>query len=89
MARINVHVHPRAARPRKEWDGHTLQLWVTEPPAGGAANDAVVRAVASWVGGRRADVRIVTGKLARDKVVEIDGLNAPPPAPSHKPAGIQ
>jgi len=47
--RLTVRVHPRARAERLEWDGSTLQLWVHEPPAGGRANAAVIRAAAAAV----------------------------------------
>jgi uncharacterized protein YggU (UPF0235/DUF167 family) len=74
-----VRVHPRARSERLEWDGSTLQLWVREPPVGGRANAAVIRAVARWVGVPRSQVAIVSGAAARHKLVEIDGA-LPPPA---------
>ena len=45
--RVAVRVHARAARPRRRWDGKTLELWVTQPPVGGAANEAVILTVAA------------------------------------------
>lgn len=89
MARIQVRVHAGASRSQRAWDGHILQLWVTQPPVEGAANAAVVRAVAAWAGTRRSAVRIVTGARGRDKVVEIDGPAALPAIHSHRTVSIQ
>ena len=64
-----------------EWDGSTLQLWVREPPAGGRANAAVIRAVARWADVAPSQVAIVSGAAARHKLVEINHEDAlPPPA---------
>ena len=60
------------------WDGSTLELWVTAPAVEGAANRAVLAAVAEWAGVRAGDVRLVSGERSRSKVVEIAGLLNPP-----------
>lgn len=60
-----------AARPRVEWDGLTLGVWVSQAPVKGAANDAVLRAVATWSGRPQSAVRIVSGRSSRSKLVEI------------------
>ena len=76
--RLTVRVHPRARAERLEWDGSTLQLWVREPPAGGRANAAVIRAVARWAGVAPSHVTIVSGATARRKLVQIDCEDALP-----------
>ena len=70
--RITVRVHPRASRARTEWDGSTLELWVTAPAVEGAANRAVLDAVAAWAGVRPSAVRVVSGERSRIKVVELE-----------------
>ena len=77
-ARLTVRVHPRARTARLEWDGSTLQLWVREPPVGGRANAAVIRAVARWADVAPSQVAIVSGAAARHKLVEIDREDALP-----------
>ena len=77
-ARVTVRVHPRARTERLEWDGSTLQLWVREPPAGGRANTAVIRAVARWADVAPSQVAIVSGAAARHKLIEIDREDALP-----------
>ena len=69
--RLAVVVHPRAARPRSTWDGQTLHVWVTQPPVRGAANEALVRAVAEWAGLPPSQIRIVRGGSSRRKLVEL------------------
>jgi uncharacterized protein len=83
--RVTVRVHPKARTERLEWDGSTLHLWVREPPAGGRANAAVIRAVARWAGVAPSQVAIVSGAAARHKLVEIDREDALP-APGVWPA---
>jgi uncharacterized protein len=53
-----------------------LVVCVTARPAGGAATQAALRAVADALGVPRRDVTLVTGATSRDKVIEVAG----PPA---------
>ncbi len=53
-----------------------LVVRVCEPAAGGRANDAVVRALATELGLVRRSVRIVAGGRSRRKLLEIDGDTA-------------
>jgi uncharacterized protein len=55
-------------------DGWCLR--VAAPPEDGRANEAVERLLARTLGVHARDVRIVRGFGARDKVIEIDGLDA-------------
>jgi uncharacterized protein YggU (UPF0235/DUF167 family) len=77
--RVTVRVHPRAARPHREWDGDRLELWIHQPPVDGAANAAVVAEVARWLGVPRHRVLMVSGATSRIKVVEIDDVVTLPP----------
>jgi uncharacterized protein YggU (UPF0235/DUF167 family) len=56
--------------------GDGWRLRVSAPPEDGRANAAVERLVARAVGAHDRDVRVVRGHTARDKVIEIDGLDA-------------
>lgn len=56
--------------------GDGWRLRVAAPPEDGRANQAVERLVARSLGVHPRDVRIVRGFGARDKVIEIDGLDA-------------
>lgn len=78
--RIAVRVHPRGSRVRRVWDGRRLEVWVREPPIGGAANEAVVQAVADWLGVPRSRVSIQTGFSSRSKIVEVTGTATLPPS---------
>ena len=76
--RITVIVHPRAGRERLLWDGRELQLWITPPPVEGAANAATVRAVASWLEVSPNRVHLVSGQRGRRKLIDVEGMEAPP-----------
>jgi len=76
-ARFDIRVMPRSPRAAIGGvrDGR-LVVRVTAPPVDGAANDAVVAALASALDVPRRDLRIVSGASGRNKVVEIAGLDA-------------
>jgi hypothetical protein len=76
--RVAVVVHPRASREQLRWDGEELRLWITQPPVEGAANAATVRLVAAWLKVPPSRVRLVAGRRATRKLVEIEGLDALP-----------
>jgi uncharacterized protein YggU (UPF0235/DUF167 family) len=80
LVRLTVRAHPRSSRARLRWDGHTLEAWVTTPPTEGAANLAVIGAIAEWLNVSRSAVRLVAGHRSRAKVVEVEGLRTLPPA---------
>jgi len=74
---LQVRVHPRSAKPRLEWDGTELRLWVREPAADGRANAAVVQAVADWLDVPPSALRMVRGAAARVKLVDIGDIALP------------
>ena len=47
---------------------------VSAPPVDGRANDALCRLVAKAAGVAPSRVRVVRGHTARDKVLEVDGV---------------
>jgi uncharacterized protein (TIGR00251 family) len=71
---VNVHVVPRASRAAVgSAVGDRLRVAVTAPPVDGAANAAVIEALAAAFGVRRAAVSIVRGETGRRKTVRIEG----------------
>ncbi len=70
--RIAVTVVPRARRTRVEpLEGGGFRVAVTAAPHEGQANEAVIEALAEYFRVPRSRVRIVLGRTARRKVVEI------------------
>ncbi len=68
---ITVRVHPRASRSRTEWKGDVLEVWVNAPPVEGAANQAVLEAVAKELGVRPSAVSLRSGARSRTKTIEV------------------
>ncbi|QDZ16164.1 DUF167 domain-containing protein [Humibacter ginsenosidimutans] len=76
--RLTVRVTPGSRKgplvePTDAWPGVELLVFVRERAVDGAANDAVVRALASYLEVRPADVRIVRGGSSRVKLIEVGG----------------
>ena len=73
--RLNLRVSPGAGRSAVVGrHGDAWKLRVAAAPERGRANASVVSLLATSLEVGRPDVRIVSGALSRDKVVEIVGL---------------
>jgi len=74
---LAVRVTPRSAKPgiagwRAGADGREeLEIRVAEPPADGAANDAVVKLLAKALGLSRSELSIISGSTSRHKRIAI------------------
>lgn len=76
MAKLRVHV--TAAARQEEivgWRGGALRVKVRARPEKGRANQAVMQMLARRLGVASANVSIVRGAMARDKLVEVEGLS--------------
>jgi len=72
--RFSIHVTPRARVPRVGGrHGGALRVAVSAPPVEGAANRAVVAALAEALGLRRSDLEVVSGERGRSKTVVARG----------------
>ena len=77
MLIFDVQVVPRASRVAVgPAVGDRLRVAVTAPPVDGAANAAVIDALAAAFGVRRAAVTIVRGQTGRRKTIGIEGGSA-------------
>lgn len=84
---IAVRAHPRAAREKVVWADGVLHAWVAPPAEDGRANHALIRLIGRALGVPPSRVRLVRGARGRDKVVEVDGLDALPVELTNPPGG--
>jgi uncharacterized protein len=74
--RLAVRVAPGAARAAVVGrHGSAWKLRVAAPPERGKANAAVVSLVAGAAGVSEQDIRVVSGHGARDKILELTGID--------------
>jgi uncharacterized protein len=75
FTRVRLRVAPAATRGGVVGrQGEAWKVRVAAPAEAGRANDAVVRLLAETLAIPRADVRLVSGHAARDKIVELAGV---------------
>jgi len=71
--RLSVRVQPRSSRPGVGGlHGDALKVRVAAAPVDGAANDAVIDALAEAFSVSRRAVRLVSGASSRSKVLDVD-----------------
>ncbi len=77
-AQLEVRVQPRAKRNALEAvEGQALKAYVTAPPEGGKANDALVALLSKALGVAKGRVHIVRGHRGRRKLVRIEEMAEP------------
>lgn len=75
--RLRLRVAPGSGRPGVVGrHGEGWKVRVTAAPERGRANEDVVALIAHSLGLNRSDVRVVAGTTARDKVLELTGIDA-------------
>jgi|SRR6476469_8903681 len=75
LTRVRLRVAPGATRSGVVGrHGEAWKVRVTAPAEGGRANDAVVQLLADTLDLPRASVTLVSGHSARDKIVELAGV---------------
>jgi len=73
--RIKLRVQPRASRSELSGlHGNALKIRVTAPPVDGAANEEIVKVLAKALDVPRSAIRLIGGRVSRDKVVEVTDL---------------
>jgi len=76
MAIITVRVQPGVTRNEiVGCEGGVWRVRVTAPPIKGRANAALIELLADRLGVRKSSIAILRGLTAREKVVEIAGIN--------------
>ncbi len=74
-SRLRLRVSPGSSRAAVVGrHGEAWKIRVAAPPEGGRANDAVVRLLAETLALPRGAVTLVSGHSARDKIVELAGI---------------
>ena len=75
---ISVRLQPKASREElRVWnEGGVLRVRVKEAPVDGAANAALVRLVAKYLGIPRGAISIIHGATGRNKILKVEGLSA-------------
>ncbi|MBI1745794.1 MAG: YggU family protein [Acidobacteria bacterium] len=72
---LSLKVQPRAHKDEVVGaHGSALKLRIAAPPVAGAANEACLKFLAHWFGVKRAQVTLLAGAGAQNKIVRIDGL---------------
>ena len=71
MRKINVRVIPRARQNKITVEDEKLRVHITAAPVDGAANDAVIRALADYFDVPKSQIKIIRGATSRNKVVEL------------------
>jgi uncharacterized protein (TIGR00251 family) len=74
---LRVRVQPRASRTDVAGPyGDALRIRVAAPPVDGAANDELIRFLATRLGVPRSAITIVSGATGRSKVAAVEGIGA-------------
>jgi uncharacterized protein (TIGR00251 family) len=74
--RLCLRVQPRASRDEIAGvAGGAIRVRLTAPPVDGAANDALLRFLASRLEVARSALTLVSGHTGRTKVVAVEGLS--------------
>ena len=76
QARLSLRVSPGARKSAVVGRyGERWKIRVAAPAESGRANEALIELLAKTFGVARSQIRVVTGAGARDKIVEVKGIN--------------
>ncbi|NQT95946.1 MAG: DUF167 domain-containing protein [Candidatus Omnitrophica bacterium] len=72
--KISVKVQPRASKDEvaENADG-SLKVYLRTAPTDGRANKELIDTLAKHYRVKKSDIRIITGKTSRNKIVEVAG----------------
>lgn len=75
MPRYSIHAKPGSSKGPlvEELPDGTLVVFLTARAVDGAANDALIEALAKHFGVKRAAVTLVRGRTSRHKIVDVEG----------------
>jgi len=77
QARLSLRVSPGARKSAVVGRyGERWKIRVAAPAESGKANDALIELLGKTLGVARSQLRLVTGASARDKIVEVKGIDA-------------
>jgi len=72
---IQVKVQPRSSRKGIEGvAGDTVKVYLTSPPAEGAANEQLIEVLSEGLGVKKSAIHIIKGLSSRHKLIEIKGV---------------
>ncbi len=69
--KIQVKVKPNSRTEEVSREGDSFMVKVKEPPKEGKANRAVIKLLAEFFGVPQSQVRISSGFMSRNKVIEV------------------
>ncbi len=73
---IEVKVQPRSSRKGVESvAGDTVKVYLTSPPAEGAANMQLIEVLSEALGVKKSAIHIIKGLSSRHKLIEIRGVD--------------
>ena len=73
MTKITVIAHPNSKRPRIDKDLlGTLNVYVSEPPLEGRANEAVIKALVDYFNIRKSQIQLIRGHKSKIKIFDLD-----------------
>jgi len=70
--KIQVKVKPNSKTEDLSQEGDSFMVKVKEPPKEGKANQAVIKLLAAHFGVPQSQVRILSGSMSRNKVIEVE-----------------
>ena len=75
--KISIKTHPKSRKIevlRK--DAAHYEVWIREAPEKGNANQAVIKALSDHMDLPPSRLTIISGHTSRNKIIEIEGMNA-------------
>ena len=73
--KLRVKVSPNDKKEKVEKTASGLQVYVREPAKEGKANKRLVEVLAKYLGVKKYQITILSGKRSKYKMVEVDGFS--------------